>query len=83
MDVKERIKGFISAELMHKDAEVTIVDEESLLERGILDSLGLLRLLGFLENEYQFAIQDEEVIPENFESINAIATFVKRHKNGR
>lgn len=82
MGVKERIRGFITSELAHDGPDASLGDDESLLERGILDSLGLLRVLGFLEQEYQVTINDDEVIPENFQSINAIAAFVEKRRSG-
>lgn len=82
-DVKDRVKRFINTELVRKDGVGTITDGESLLEGGVLDSLGVLRVLGFLEEEYRFTVRDEDVVPENFESVDAIAAFVqRRHVNG-
>ncbi len=78
MDVKERVRGFIVGELMHQDHQKSVGDDDSLLERGILDSLGLVKLLTFLEQEYRFVLPDEEVIPDHFETINAIVALVKQ-----
>lgn len=81
-DVKDKIRGFITTELAHKVGGTAVADDESLLERGVLDSLGLLRVLGFLEEQYHFTVKDEDVVPENFESVDAIAAFVDRSRNG-
>lgn len=78
MDVKERVRGFIVGELMHQDAQAAVGDDDSLLERGILDSLGLVKLLTFLEQEYRIVLPDEEVIPDHFETISAIVALVKQ-----
>jgi acyl carrier protein len=78
MDVKDRVRGFIVGELMHEDTQTAVGDDDSLLERGILDSLGLVRLLTFLEKEYRIVVPDEEVIPDHFETINAIVALVKQ-----
>jgi acyl carrier protein len=82
MDVKDRIRGFITSELAHRVGSAPVVDAESLLDRGVLDSLGLLRVLAFLEKEYQVTVKDEDVVPENFESVDAIAAFIARVRNG-
>lgn len=82
MDVKEQIKRFIIDELMHGEVHSTPGDDDSLLEQGVLDSLGLMRVLEFLRDEYHLTIDDEEVVPENFQSINAIATFVDKRRPG-
>ena len=81
MDVRDEIRQFISAELMHRGMDATVDNTDSLVERCILDSLGLLRVLGFLESEYRMTVRDDDVIPENFESVNAIAAFVERYRH--
>ncbi len=80
MHETEKIREFIIQELMHGDDGAGVEDDESLLERGILDSLGLLNLLAFLEQEYQVVIEDQDIVPENFETINAIAALVARRR---
>ena len=51
-------------------------DSSHLLEEGVLDSLGVLELVNFLQDEHGIPIEDEELVPENFASIDAIAAFV-------
>lgn len=50
---------------------------DPLLDSGILDSLGVLDLVGFLEKEFTVRVSDDELIPENFETIEALVTFVE------
>lgn len=57
-------------------AELT--DDASLLEHGIIDSTGVLELVSFLEEAYRLKIDDEELIPENLDSIRNLAQFVLR-----
>jgi acyl carrier protein len=52
-------------------------DSSQLLEEGVLDSLGVLELVNFLQDEHGIPIDDEELVPENFASIDAIAAFVE------
>jgi acyl carrier protein len=53
-----------------------VQDSSQLLEEGILDSLGVLELVNHLQDEVGIPIEDEELVPENFASIDAIAAFV-------
>ncbi len=53
---------------------------EKWLESGILDSLGVLELVHFLEEEFAIQISDEELIPENFGSLEAVSAFVRGKK---
>jgi acyl carrier protein len=57
-------------------ASAGIKDEDSLLESGIVDSLGILDLVAFLEKTYGIRVGDEELNPENFGSIASVARFV-------
>jgi acyl carrier protein len=52
-------------------------DSSQLLEEGVLDSLGVLELVNHLQDELGIPIEDEELVPENFASIDAIAAFVE------
>ena len=52
-------------------------DSSQLLEEGVLDSLGVLELVNFLQDDHGIPIEDEELVPENFASIDAIAAFVE------
>jgi acyl carrier protein len=53
-----------------------IQEQDSLLETGVIDSLGVLDLVHYLEAEFGFQVSDDELLPENFESVNSIAAFV-------
>ena len=50
--------------------------DSSLMENGIIDSTGVLELINFLEDKFSISIENEELIPENLDSINNICTFV-------
>lgn len=53
------------------------LDTDSLLDNNIIDSMGFLDLVTFVENEFDITIEDDELLTENFESIEAITEFVK------
>jgi acyl carrier protein len=55
-----------------------LTNDASLLEEGIVDSVAMLGLIVFLESEFGIGVEDEEIIPENLESISRIAAFVAR-----
>lgn len=74
--VTDRIRSFIVTELGWRGAELT--DDFPLLENRVIDSLGLFRIVGFLEAEYGIVIPDAEVVPENFATVQSIAALVTR-----
>ena len=74
MKTRELIRNYIiEASLCDKEK---ITNETLIFEQGLLDSMGLLFLVEFLNDEFKVDINDQELIKENFESINAIVSFL-------
>lgn len=74
-DTKTKIKNYI-IESTFDDVE-KIKDDTLIFEEGILDSMGLLFLIEFLQEEFNLTTSDEELVVENFQSINNIMTFIE------
>jgi len=70
-----RIRRFIVAQFPLA-RQRALGDEDPLLRTGILDSLGILEVVAFLEQEFEITVADEELVPESFESIATMARFV-------
>ena len=77
MTLKEQIRNFILENFILENPE-DLVDDESMLEKGIIDSTGVLELVGFIESAYQIKVEDEELIPENLDSIKNIVSYLER-----
>jgi len=77
MVFKEEVLRFIRENFILDEAE-KLQENDSLLEKGIIDSTGVLELVSFIEEKYNITVEDEELIPENLDSINRIAEFIKR-----
>ena len=56
------------------------VNQESLLDRGIVDSTGILEVISFLEETFSIRVDDAEILPENLDSVSAIVRFVEKKK---
>ena len=78
--VSEQIKRFI-VQQFPLARQRDLGHDDPLLESGILDSLGVLDVVTFLENELGLTIADDELLPENFRSISSVAAFVERKRN--
>jgi acyl carrier protein len=74
--LKDELKGFISANYLFGDDSRMPADEESLLETGVLDSTGVLELIEFLEEQYGVEVSETETVPENLGSIANLTRFV-------
>jgi acyl carrier protein len=57
-----------------------LAPHDHLLESGIVDSLGVLNLVGFVERQFQVAVTDDDLVPENFQSIDHLTAFVRRKR---
>ena len=78
-NVAKSLRGFIEDDLlMGQGAEFG--DDDPLLEEGIIDSLGLLEVVTFLETEFEISVDDADVTLDNFGSVNAISAFVESSK---
>lgn len=60
------------------DRIIKVEDDQSLLEEGIIDSLKMVELLSFIEGRYGVVVDDDELIPENFETLNAMVNFLEQ-----
>ncbi len=76
--ILETIRKFIQSEIMHGSVKGSLDPDLNLLEEGILDSLGLQQLITFLEDKYDVAIDDEDLLPENFSTVNSIAQLISK-----
>lgn len=80
METEVIISHFINQELMRGESELPIKQNESLISAGILDSLALLKLLFFIEEKFDIKVGDGEVVPENFDTIDRITSFIHSKK---
>ena len=76
----EIVKQFITEEFVPDGDGNELKEDQSLLESGIIDSLGIMKLLVFIEEKFQLKVSDEELIPENFETLSTIANLIS-HKH--
>lgn len=71
-EIVQAIRSFIQTNFMVEE----FVDNESFLESGIIDSLGVIDLMAFIEKEYEIKVDPTDVTPENFDSVDRLANFV-------
>jgi acyl carrier protein len=78
--IEQRIQTFL-LEKFPLARKAGIEKDTALLEKGVLDSLGILDVVSFLEREFSILISDEDLVPENFQSLSTISAFVQ-NKSG-
>lgn len=74
-ETRTKLKTFIQNELARDHGDVD-VEKESLVESGIIDSLGIMKLVEFVENTFSVKIGDDDLIPENFETLDDVTKLV-------
>ena len=74
--IEQEVRQFLRDNFPLSADGVTLAAEDSLIEVGVIDSTGVLELIGFIEERYEVEIADEEVLPENLDSIANITRFV-------
>jgi len=75
------IEKFVVNDLLLGAHQGEINSETSLISSGIIDSLSLIRLINFVEERFNIIINDDEVVPDNFETIKALITLISRKQS--
>ena len=81
MEYAELIRNYIIDNFLFED-DPNLKEDTSFLENGIVDSTGIMELVAFVEKTFDIRVEDEELVPENFDSISAIADYLERKRNG-
>jgi acyl carrier protein len=74
--VIERTRTYINENFLYMRRDVILADDDSLLENGIVDSMGVMELVAFLHDEFDVEIDDDDITEENLGSLRAIARYV-------
>lgn len=77
--IRDQIHGFVVNNFLFGSGDVA--DDASLMGEGVIDSTGVLGLVMFVEENFGISVADEDVLPENFDSINALTAYVERKQD--
>ena len=72
------LRKFIRENFLPSAGLDAFADEDSFLEKGIIDSTGVLELLEFIEEEFKIRVEDEEIVPDNLDSLNRLTSYIQR-----
>jgi len=78
MEIETKIRDFIARNLLFNEAEFPHEDSASFLDKGVIDSLGVLELVTFAVREFGVQVDPKEVTPENFDSVTHLAAYIRR-----
>ena len=77
MEINIQIRDFIAQNLLFSDNGFQYDDDDSFLQEGIVDSVGVMDLVSFVEENFKVVVDDQEIVPNNFDSVNKVAQYVR------
>jgi acyl carrier protein len=80
IDLKSKIRRFIVDNFLFGSEEEPFSDDDSFLEKGIFDSTGVLELIQHIEENFSIKIEDDELVPENLDSLTNVTAFIMRKR---
>lgn len=76
-EVAQEVRGFVVDNFLFGEGEGKFSNEDSFLDNGLIDSMGILTLVEFVKQKYAIPIEDEDLVPDNWDSVHRIANFVQ------
>ncbi|GAB4345533.1 MAG: acyl carrier protein [Gammaproteobacteria bacterium] len=80
MSVREQLRSYILENFLFTNDQSALIDSDSFLEKGIIDSTGIMEVIFFLEDELGVQVDDTEMVPENLDSVDNLVAFVERKR---
>lgn len=74
----EKVKSFIKDNFLQVSGLHSLNEDDSFLQKGIIDSTGVLELVSFIESTFKIKVEDEELIPDNLDSLNKVSAFINK-----
>ena len=75
---RDILRGFVTEHFLSKAGLQSFSDEESFMEKGIIDSTGVLELHEFIEATFRIRVEDDEIIPDNLDCLDNVVTFIHK-----
>jgi acyl carrier protein len=76
MSVEQKIRDYILENYLFTDDQSVLSNDDSFLDKGIIDSTGIMEVIFFLEEEFGIQVEDEEMMPENLDSVKNIVAYI-------
>ena len=78
MDIETQIRNYVAQNLLFRDNGFGYADDASFLQEGIVDSVGVLELVLFVEQTFGVDVDDQDITPDNFDSVSKLANYIRR-----
>jgi acyl carrier protein len=74
--IRRALRAFILSSFLFTDDPTALKDDDSFQDQRIVDSMGMIQVIQFIESEYHFKVDDDEMVPENLDSVDRLTQFV-------
>ena len=78
MNIKEQIRQFVAENFLFSNNGFSLADNASFLDTGVIDSTGTLELVMFVEETFDVEVEDDEIEPDNLDSVDSLFSFIQR-----
>jgi acyl carrier protein len=78
MDIRKQIQQYVAENFLFSDNGFDLDDDASFLDEGVVDSTGTLELVTFVEETFNITVEDDEIEPDNFDSVNNLYAYIQR-----
>jgi len=82
MNIQDHLKNYIESQFLFEPDQQALEPDADLLNQGIIDSMGVLQLITYMEETFGIQVSDEEITPENFRSLNTLMSLVQQRNRG-
>lgn len=79
--IEADVRGFVADNFLFGRKNVSLDGDDSLLEQGLIDSTGVLELVSFIESKFEIKVEDDDLVPDNLDSINRLIAFIETKLN--
>jgi acyl carrier protein len=76
--IEEVIRSYIAENILFSNDGYPFADDLSFLEQGVIDSMNVMEIVMFVEEQFDVHVKDEDIIPQNFDSVQSLASFIRR-----
>ena len=78
MSAEQKIRNYILENYLFTDDQSALSSGDSFMDKGIIDSTGIMEVIFFLEEQFGIHVEDDEMVPENLDSVNNIVSYISR-----
>ena len=82
-EIKGSIRHFLAESILFCGNHFPYADDVSFLENGIIDSMNVMEIVYFVEHQFEIKVEDEDIVPDNFDTIERLASFIMEKKEAR